>query len=275
MSLNIKQIFVQKVIFEDDKLININDLSDNLCEQKIIYEIFKIIGGKPVFIKDHISRLQQSLQKTQTRYIIDIEQITKSIEQICKYNNTYFGNMELMIVTLKNNTTISYLGFIKHSYPEVTMYMQGIETQTVGIERNTPNIKIKNTEARQIANSYIEQTKLYEVLLLNKDNLLTEGSRSNLFFIKDDTFFTAPDSVVLKGITRLKIISIINKIDCKLIYKAVSIDELKNYQSAFICGTSIGVLPICKINNIKYDLNNKILRTLILEFNDLVNQYLS
>ena len=35
----------------------------------------------------------------------------------------------------------------------------------------------------------IEDNGVYEVLLVNKDGLITEGSRSNIYFIKYDSFY--------------------------------------------------------------------------------------
>ena len=41
-----------------------------------------------------------------------------------------------------------------------------------------------------------------------KNNEITEGSRSNIFFLKDETLVTAPDNAVLNGITRKHILEI-------------------------------------------------------------------
>lgn len=267
--------FIHQIIVENDSVTAIKDTKEIPDVSKTIYEIFKIVAGKPVFITDHLYRLQQSLKKIKVNYLIDLENIRHQIEQLCQSNNIYFGNMELRLSILENNDIISYLGFIKHHYPEPNLYLRGIDTKVVKIVRENPTLKIKNTTARQKANRYIAEHNLYEVLLENEENLITEGSRSNLFFIKNEVFFTAPDNTVLHGISRLNIIRILQNMGCSLIYKSLSKNELKDFQAAFICGTSPGILPIRKIDNVIFDVNNKKLRMLILEFNKWVSNYLN
>lgn len=266
--------FIHQFIIENDKIVAIKEAKEAPNSLNTIYEVFKIIADKPVFLSDHLERLQQSLKKININYWVDLEKINNQIEQLCQNNNIHFGNMELRISILSNSQIISYLGFIKHRYPETNLYLQGIETKVVKIVRENPTLKIKNTNARIEANRYIAEHKLYEALLANEQNLLTEGSRSNLFFIKNNAFFTAPDDVVLHGISRLNIIRILQNMAFDLVYKALSINELKDFQAAFICGTSPGILPICKIDDMAFDVNNKALRMLMLEFNKWVGDYL-
>lgn len=266
--------FIHQVIVENDKIVATKEAKEAPNSLNTIYEIFKIISGKPVFIADHLERLQQALKKTKTNYLLDLEKINHQIEQLCQNNNVHFGNMELRLYILDNNHIMSHLGFIKHRYPEANLYLQGIETKVVKIVRENPTLKIKHTNARTEANRYIAEHKLYEALLANEENLLTEGSRSNLFFIKNNTFFTAPDDTVLHGISRLNIIRILQNMTFDLVYKSLSINELKDFQAAFICGTSPGILPICKIDDVAFDVNNKALRMLMLEFNKWVGNYL-
>lgn len=37
---------------------------------------------------------------------------------------------------------------------------------------------------------------------MDHDNFITEGSKSNVFFIKNNVIYTPPENMVLKGITR-------------------------------------------------------------------------
>ena len=50
----------------------------------------------------------------------------------------------------------------------------------------------------------ISDNKLYEVLLVDRNGRITEGSRSNVFFVKGNKFYTGPSAMVLVGITRKK-----------------------------------------------------------------------
>jgi branched-chain amino acid aminotransferase len=54
--------------------------------------------------------------------------------------------------------------------------------------------------------------------------------------------------------------------------KLFCVEDLKNIDAAFICGTSPGVLPVAKIDNYTFDVNNIILRKIIFEFNNVVSE---
>ena len=81
--------------------------------------------------------------------------------------------------------------------------------------------------------------------------------------------------MVLMGITRNYVIEALKRLNISLIEKAVCVNELADFDAAFICGTSSGVLPIYMVDAIELEVSNALLRQVILTFNDLVQEYLS
>lgn len=269
-------VFIDKYIIHN-QLIEENTLTNDLTigNTSIIYEVFRIVGGKPLFLAGHLQRLNHSLLKLGIDYQVPNEQqIRSQISALCQANNKYFGNVEISVIIKATADIVWLMGFIPHYYPEPVMYIEGFATQTLVVERINPNIKVKDTNARQMANQFIKEHGLYEVLLQNSEGFLTEGSRSNLFFIKNQNIFTAPESMVLPGITRLRTIQVIEKLNYTWVEKAVHADHLADYQAAFICGTSPGILPINTINSVRFEVNHPVMRQLIEAYNALVTDYL-
>jgi branched-chain amino acid aminotransferase len=93
-------------------------------------------------------------------------------------------------------------------------------------------------------------------------NLITEGSRSNIFFVKNDKLITAPDNLILNGITRKYVIAICkeNKIDVN--YECVKADDIKSYDAAFMTGTSPMVLPFSCINDVSFSVKLSLIEKL-------------
>ncbi len=64
-------------------------------------------------------------------------------------------------------------------------------------ERDNPNVKIIKADYKEaVADGFARNNKFgrpFELLLADQKGLLTEGSRSNLFFIRDNQVITAPD----------------------------------------------------------------------------------
>lgn len=269
--------FIDSVFFVNDQLTDIKDMADSEMKvKKAVYEVFRVVAGKPLFIDGHIKRLKSSLNKSGIDfYGSEPEMLKKRVSELCEANNKHFGNIELRVALGEDGSVRKYLGFISHSYPEATAYLQGIATKTLNVMRKNPTVKAKNSDARKLANDFLAEHQLYEVLLVNAKYEFTEGSRSNLFFIKADKVYTAPDHVVLQGITRMKVLQALKNLNIEVITEAVNLNNLPTFQSAFICGTSPGVLPLNRINEQELDVSNRILRNIILEYNNIVNSYLS
>ncbi|MCK5171180.1 MAG: aminotransferase class IV, partial [Bacteroidales bacterium] len=159
--------------------------------------------------------------------------------------------------------------------PSVKEYKYGVKVGLCRTIRSNPNAKILNTEARKKANNTIVEEKLFEVLLINNEGFITEGSRSNIFFIKDNMVITPPEKDVLNGITRKNILKIckLNKIE--IIEKKVHYSELKSIDTMFLTGTSLKALPVRFFGEIEFSTNHKILNRIMELYKESIIRYVS
>ena len=110
------------------------------------------------------------------------------------------------------------------------------------------------------------------MLLVNREGRITEGSRSNVFFIRGREVWTAPSDRVLLGVTRSKVIDVIREAGLDLHFKSVREDHLASFDAAFISGTSPKVLPIASIGDISYDVNDPVLRDIMKRYETCENR---
>ncbi|MRR20206.1 hypothetical protein EG827_08420 [bacterium] len=83
-----------------------------------------------------------------------------------------------------------------------------------------------------------------------RNGLVTEGAHSNIFFVRDGTLYTHPESnYILSGITRKIIISLAAANGIPLAEEAVPSDMIPYMQEAFITNTSGEVVPVLKISD--------------------------
>jgi branched-chain amino acid aminotransferase len=141
-------------------------------------------------------------------------------------------------------------------------------------ERENPNAKVIQNSVREKANQLILKHKLYEVLLVNGNGLILEGSRSNVFFVKDEVFYTAPASQILVGITRQKILECLNILDFPIIEEAINASEIDQFDAVFLTGTSPKVLPVRSIGNLIYNTKLPQVTKLIAQYNLLIDLYI-
>lgn len=223
------------------------------------YEVIRLIHAKPLFLELHLDRLLKSCQALEYPPPTKISFI-EELELLVRENHLMNINVKIMIYLDQR-----ILFPIKSHYPSKKDYLRGASCTLLFEERENPTIKVHQEILRKKSDEQLELKDIYESVLVNKEGKITEGSRSNLFLIKDDTIYTAPDTLVLGGITRLKVIEIIQKLGLELKMEAISFDDLANYQAAFICGTSPGVLAIRNIEEVQFNVTHSLL-TKIHEF---------
>jgi len=251
-----------------------NALIENIESEISVYEVFKVVSGVALFFEDHIERLNRSLQFVD---ILDFNILQESLEQqvtaLCNANDKYFGNIELRFSKIKEGNYSLSMGFIAHKYPNPIAYIEGVEVSLMAAERLNPNAKVKQSETRIKANEYLKGKSVFEVLLVNQSKYITEGSRSNVFFIRNKEVYTAPFASILPGITRKFALKALENKGVLIKQKHVKSSDLCTYNAAFLCGTSIGILPISKIGEHQFEVKNEILQIAMQEFNKIVGDY--
>jgi branched-chain amino acid aminotransferase len=139
--------------------------------------------------------------------------------------------------------------------------------------RSDPNAKVLDTRARRLADQRIEHTGAYEALLVDREGYITEGSRSNVFFVKGSGLVTPPDNDVLQGIARKNILRICNKEKIDVQIHKVHLEELSDFHAVFLSGTTPKILPVKKIDQYVYSTNHYLLRFLMDTYDQQVQAY--
>ncbi len=243
-----------------------------------IYEVIRIEQGIPLFLEDHLNRLFYSADISNLSINESYCDIETLISELIQKNNTNEGKIKLIIRFDKKNGSNEQdflIYFTPHYFPSVKEYKYGVKIGLCRTIRSNPNAKILNTEARRKANNTIVEENLFEVLLINHEGFITEGSRSNIFFIKDNMVITPPEKDVLNGITRKNILKIcrLNKIE--IIEKKVHYSELKSMDTMFLTGTSLKALPVRLFEEIEFSTNHKILNRIIELYEESIIRYVS
>jgi branched-chain amino acid aminotransferase len=233
-----------------------------------IYEVLRVVKGTPLFLEDHLKRFYHSAELAGKTIRFSENQINDLLKKMIVKNETFEGNV---LISCKLNLK---LFFIKHNYPTPEMYNNGVLCGILKAERVNPNAKVFQSTVRQRADELLAENGFYEVLLADHLGHITEGSRSNVFFVNGNELVTSPDSKVLLGITRQKTIEIAERLDILVTEREVNLSELHDFDAAFITGTSPKILPIQQIDGLIFNPGNEIVRLLMKSYDDLIDRYL-
>lgn len=224
-----------------------------------VYEVIRLTGGQPQFLPEHYQRLENSLGSIGMAAPFSCEKLAKSIRELAEEGGISDHNLKLEVDV--SGHSILYLA--PTHYPSAEQYAGGVRTELFRGERKNPNIKMMDQALRDATNAAIKEHGLYEVILVDRDGNITEGSRSNVFFIKKGEVFTSPLHQVLPGVTRGKIIDIVRSRGITVHEIPLAAADIGSFDAAFISGTSPKVLPIASVDDTAYDVNHSLLRDIM------------
>ena len=224
-----------------------------------VYESIRTYNKKLFRYTDHLNRLKRSLKETR----IDFNRLS-SLENII-YELIKKNNIE--------NETLVYLQITRgaayprtHSFskektkPTLFIYVEGFKEDN---EEQSRGVKVILQEDVRWLRCDIKSTSLLPVVLANqkaseegaaeailvRDGMITEGTHTNFFAVKDETIYTAPKSrLILEVITRKVVLEFCEKFKIDLKEEFIEKDNLKNFTEFFITSTTKEITPVTTID---------------------------
>ena len=246
----------------------------NFTGEGTVYEVVRIIDGVPLFFEDHYRRLNSSLSIMGSHTEGASGWIREQMIGLADANG--LKNCNVKLIAFDKSGSLNFILYISKSYyPGREEIENGVHTSLLFLERDNPNLKLVNRSYRKLAAQRMQEEKAFEVLLVNRENKITEGSKSNVFFVWGNKVFTAPDGFVLKGITRKYIIKACQMAGVELDEKLVDKDALGDLDGLFISGTSIKVLPVSSVDSFVYKSGtNPVIAAVSSCFNRILEDYI-
>lgn len=257
----------QDVIFNKE-LRRCNIFDNDILGEIHLYEVIRIMEGSPFFLLDHYERLVNSVREVGYVYPYTIYEIEELITKLVSVSGVINGNIEIIY---SPDEDAQYIYVKKHSYPTDDMYETGVKVEGLQVSRTNPNVKAINAEYLNIVNQARSQSDAFELLIIDDDGYVTEGSKSNFFFIRDGICYTTVSELVLKGITRKNVIAAIEKLGIELKYGRYTMEDIMTCDAAFLCGTSLNILPISMVNDVEIDSSdNNVLSKIMHAYDELI-----
>jgi len=245
-------------------------------QQAWVYEVFRMMKGVPLFAEAHLERLQHSTRLAGRKGALPITEINNSLGALADANSVFEGNIKLLLGWNSPQGSVEWaVCFIPHRYPSEADYARGVSLAILEAERLNPNAKVLDAALRKRADEIISSEGVYEVLMVNAKGFITEGSRSNCFFVRSDAIVTPPALQVLPGVTRAMVLDICREAGLPVAEQLVGRNELEAIEAVFLTGTSPGVLPVSHIENRDYPAGHPWVRLIGDAYRGKVNAYLS
>ncbi len=225
-----------------------------------IYEVIRVYNGKPFMLDEHLERLIRSGMAIK----LQIKQSMEDFRMLVKEAIAKSGLLNCCVY-LQITRGISARN---HLFPDVPVSISMTVKQIVPLPHS---IREKGAAAilhedERWANCYIKSLNLlpnvlarqnayeqgcFEAILV-RDGMVTEGTSSNVFIVKQGKVYTTPLSRhILAGITRMAVKRISEAMNVKVIEQAFSKEELVGADEVFITNTTSEIVPIVKVEGKK------------------------
>ncbi len=248
---------IPKTGFFNNAFLTIDEIKitvDNLAVNRGYgaFDFFEIKNKKMFYGTRHIKRFLNTIKIMKLFIEYSRDEIIDIVQNIIKQNNTDNFYVKLFALPTKTNhdaETPCSLIIIPAEAPvyDSILYKQGAKLISKEYTRFLPEAKSTNYLPLVYWYDEMAHQKAVDILFCTESKI-SEASRSNIFYVKGDKFYT-PGKGILKGITRSIVFDILKKNHFQLIEKETGYNELVSSDEIFLTSATKKIMPIVNIDN--------------------------
>ncbi len=241
-------IFNGMLIPEDEAKLGITDLA--IVRGYGIFDYFKSIQGKPIFIEDNIDRFYHSARLMDLPVNYSRLELKKMIDRLMQANNIPDSGIKILLTGgySSDGYTITDPNLIISQHPitrDTSTEDQGIKLLPFEYHRPFSQAKsidyVMGIQALKAAKKEGANDVVYV-----QNGFISECPRANFFLVSTDGKLLTASDDVLQGITRMKILALAKeKIEVEV--RDITLEDLKNAREAFISSTTKNITPVTSV----------------------------
>jgi D-alanine transaminase len=240
----------------DERVLGVEDRGFQFGDA--IYEVFKFLGRRPIFLTEHFRRLQQGLLELEIRSPWNETSFQSTMSELLSRTSFADGIVYIQVTRGEsprnhfwpdsiNPTAIAYSRAF--NFPDATKKDRGIKVITArDLRWHSCHVKSVNLLGNALAKKEAQRAGADEALLLS-DHFVREGASSSFFAVKNGGIVTHPlDEHILPGVVRDRVIDLALGAKIRVDERPLREAELFELDEAFITSTTQGVMPVTEID---------------------------
>tara|TARA_B100001079_G_scaffold269601_1_gene282151 strand:- start:410 stop:1243 length:834 start_codon:yes stop_codon:yes gene_type:complete len=254
--------------------IKISPLSRAYTFSDSVYEVIPFYNSKIIAFDKHIARLEKSCDAL--NFLIDINKTTKEISELISMSNLENGYVYYQVSRgvdhirshmFDDDISIETFGYaVEHFFESQRLKVMLCE------DLRWQRCDIKSTSLLgNVLSMNSAKKKDCDEVIMHKDNILTEGGASNVFFTDDESIFTPSLTTnILPGITRELLINEIKDIGIEVVEDQFTINELKKAKSIWLTSSTKGLAQVVDV--VDFEVNIIEDHPLYMQFNKIFKE---
>jgi len=234
-----------------------------------IYEVMVQLDHGIFYKKAHLDRLQENLDKINIAY--DVDQLETQIAPL------------LHTASLEEKSCLIYMQVTRGVAPRKHAYPKGYPATTMmyALPFSLPHINSKNITAilepdfrwhrcdiksisllGNVMTNEMAMNQNADEAILVRDGLITEGSHTNIFFIKDEKVYTHPaNEHILNGVTRKIVLELCRDLEIPVVEEPIAANAISSMDEAFLTGTTTQIASIAQLGEHRFHVPDAIGKT--------------
>ncbi len=217
-----------------------------------VFDFFRTIEHKPLFIDDHLDRLQHSASVLRLQLPFSKDELKTIVHELINKNQLSISGIRITVTG--GNSTDTYTP----TTPNIIITQQpltmdavfdaskGLRIITEEYVRELATVKSINYLMGVYLQQKVKDAGADDVLYI-KNGYISELVRSNMFVVTADNKLLTANENVLYGITRKHIIQLAKEVmDVK--EQPVSLNDVLNAKEVFVSSTTKRLLPVFSVN---------------------------
>ena len=241
--------------------IKISPLSRAYTFSDSVYEVIPFCNSNLIAFESHICRLKKSCDALNLS--LNMNKTSKEITDLISRSNLTNGYVYYQVSRgidsirshmFDDSLSIETFGYVvDHAFKSQKLKVMICE------DLRWQRCDIKSTSLLgNILSMNNARTNGCDEVIMQKNNILTEGGASNVFFANEDTVFTpALSNNILAGITRELLIDEIKQCGIKVEEGDYSVEDLKSAKSVWLTSSTKGLAQVTDIINLDIKLNEE------------------
>lgn len=229
-----------------------------------IFEGIRAYNGRVWRLTEHLDRLYESAKGIWLEIPVTWKEMERIVLETCARNDLKDAYIRLVVSRGAGDLGLDPRKCPKPSviciadkislYPpevyETGMKVISVSTRKVPQATFSPQVKSLNYLSSIMAKITAIQTGYPEVVMLNADGYVAEGTGDNIFMIKKGKVLTPPTWIgVLPGMTRGVVLEICQELGIPCEEQVFTLHDLYNADEAFLTGTAAEVCPIIEVDH--------------------------
>ena len=241
-----------------------------------VFETLKVLKGKILFMEEHLERLEKGCR---TLNISLNEEKSKIVEDSYKLLKTKNIENGVLRISYSKGEDENYLVVsTRESSYKKEDYERGFNITFSKLRKNENSILtyiksnnyIENLFAKQVAN----ERGFDEMLFLNTEENIAEGTSSNVFWIKDNIVYTPSiECGLLAGVVRQQVLRSLEGLRVKVRIGKFTKEDIMNSDEVFLTNSVMDIMPVSKIEDKTFNIGeNTLTRDIINRYKELIGE---